>query len=45
MSKLYLVPAKTDMERMCRLADEYDCAFEYNDFYMPNVLGDPEIQA
>ena len=45
MSKLYLVPDKTDIERVCRLADEYDCAFEYNDFFAPKVLDDPESQA
>lgn len=45
MSKLYLVPDKTNMEQMRRLADEYDCAFEYNDFYAAKILDDPERQA
>lgn len=40
MSKLYLVPNRKDMERMCGLAAEYGCAFEYNDFYMPRVMDD-----
>lgn len=40
MSKLYLVPDRKDMERMCALAAEYGCAFEYNDFYMPKVMDD-----
>ena len=45
MSKLYLVPDVKDMERMSALADAYGCAFEYNDFYMPDVLDDPASQA
>lgn len=45
MSKLYLVPDRADMERMCSLAAEYGCAFEYNDFYIPRVMDDPARQA
>ena len=44
MSKLYLVPDRKDMERMCTLAAEYDCAFEYNDFYIAKVMDDSERQ-
>lgn len=44
MSKLYLVPDISDMDRESRLAKEYDCAFEYNDFYAPNVLEHQERQ-
>lgn len=44
MGKLYLVPDRMDMERMCRLAEAYDCAFEYNDFYMPEVMDDTDRQ-
>lgn len=44
MSKLYLVPDRKDMERMCGLAAEYDCAFEYNDFYIATVMDDSERQ-
>lgn len=40
MSKLYLVPDRKDMERMCGLAAEYGCAFEYNDFYIAKVMDD-----
>lgn len=40
MSKLYLVPDRKDMERMCGLAAEYGCAFEYNDFYLAKVMDD-----
>lgn len=45
MSKLYLIPDKTNMEQTRRLADAYDCAFEYNDFYAAEILDDPEKQA
>lgn len=44
MGKLYLVPDEKDMERMSALADEYDCAFEYNEYYMPDVMEDPARQ-
>ena len=40
MGRLYLVPDRTDMERMCRLAETYDCAFEYNDFYKAEIMDD-----
>lgn len=44
MSRLYLVPDRRDMKRMCALAVEYGCAFEYNEFYMPKIMDDPESQ-
>lgn len=45
MSRLYLVPDRKDMERMCALAAEYGCAFEYNDFFLPKVMDDVGEQA
>lgn len=44
MSQLYLVPDIRDIGHSIQLAREYDCAFEYNDFYDPAVLDDPEKQ-
>lgn len=44
MGKLYLVPDRTDMERVCSLAEDYGCAFEYNDFYAAEVMDDPGRQ-
>ena len=44
MKRLYLVPDRTDMERMSALADSYGCAFEYNDFFDPQMLDDPAWQ-
>lgn len=41
---LYLVPDVKDMERMSKLADTYGCAFEYNDFFVPEVMDDPARQ-
>ena len=39
-----MVPNMTDMERMCSLAEVYDCAFEYNDFFIPDVMDDSKKQ-
>ncbi len=44
MKQLYLVPDIQDLEHSLRLAAEYGCAFEYNDFYAPAVLDDPKKQ-
>lgn len=44
MSRLYLIPDIQDIERIQQLAGEYDCAFEYNDFYAPAVLDDRRKQ-
>ncbi|MBD5449668.1 MAG: sugar phosphate isomerase/epimerase [Lachnospiraceae bacterium] len=45
MGRLYLIPDRTDMGRICGLAEAYNCAFEYNDFYAAKVMDDPERQA
>lgn len=44
MSRIYLIPDIQDMERIRQLADQYDCAFEYNDFFAPDVLDDRRKQ-
>ena len=44
MNKLYLVPDRGDMDRMCSLANEYGCAFEYNDFFKADVMENPGKQ-
>lgn len=44
MSRGYIIPDRMDMEKSVRLAGEYGCAFEYNDFYLPEVLDDPGKQ-
>lgn len=45
MNKLYLIPDKTNTEQTFGLAKEYNCAFEYNDFYAAEVLDDSKRQA
>ena len=44
MSKLYLVPNGKEIERVYGLAEEYGCAFEYNEFYIPAIMDDPAKQ-
>lgn len=44
MSKLYLIPDRTDLRRICDLAAIYDCAFEYNDFYIGEIMDDQKLQ-
>ena len=38
MGRLHLIPDRADMERMSALADSFGCAFEYNDFFYPQML-------
>ncbi len=40
MGNRYIIPDRKDMERSLGLAKEYGCAFEYNDFFTPEVLDD-----
>lgn len=44
MNKIYLIPNRSEIETISQLAKEYDCAYEYNDFYEPEVLDDPKKQ-
>ncbi len=44
MNKLSLIPNKTDIARQGALTARYGCAFEYNDFFSPQVLADPQKQ-
>ncbi len=44
MSRLYLIPDRTDTERISALAGSYGCMFEYNDFFDPQMLDDPAGQ-
>ncbi|MDO4501036.1 MAG: sugar phosphate isomerase/epimerase family protein [Erysipelotrichaceae bacterium] len=43
MKNLYIIPDMANIEESCRLADEYNLAFEYNDFFKPAVLKDDEL--
>ena len=42
MQKLYLIPDPARAEDSLALAGEYDAGFEYNDFYVPSLLDQPE---
>lgn len=43
IGRLLIVPDREQIEKSIRLAKQYDCSFEYNDFYLPAVL-DNEMQ-
>lgn len=40
MGQVYIIPDRQDMERCVSLAGEYGAAFEFNDFWKPDVLDD-----
>lgn len=42
MGRLYIIPDRERMEESLALAEEYQAAFEYNDFFSPEVLDDPK---
>lgn len=44
MGQLLIIPDLTRMDESFALAEEYGCAFEYNDFYLPAVLEDENRQ-
>lgn len=44
MGQVYIIPDRQDIERSVSLAGEYGAAFEYNDFWKPDVLDDREKQ-
>lgn len=39
---LYLIPNMKDIREILKLSEQYDAAFEYNEFAMPDVLGDAD---
>lgn len=44
MSKFYIIPDINRIEESIALAEKYDLGFEFNDFYMPNMLIDENLQ-
>ncbi|MCM1044304.1 MAG: sugar phosphate isomerase/epimerase [Candidatus Gastranaerophilales bacterium] len=42
MSIIEIIPKREEIGKSLALADKYQAAFEYNDFYSPNVLDDPK---
>lgn len=41
--KLLIIPQKDKLEDYMRLAEEYNCGFEYNDFFLPAVLENQQL--
>ena len=44
MGQVYIIPDRREMELSLALIREYDGAFEYNDFWSPQVLEDEKAQ-
>lgn len=42
MKDIYLIPDINNLERTMELAKQYGASFEYNDFFLPQVLSDEE---
>ena len=40
MSKFLIIPMINELEESIRLAEEYGFGFEFNDFFIPDVLDD-----
>ena len=38
IDKLYLIPDHNDIKRSEEIADKWEAAFEYNDFFDPKLL-------
>jgi len=44
MKKLLIIPDRNDIKNTFDLQKEYNLGFEYNDFFMPDILDDVEAQ-
>ena len=42
MKKIYLIPDINNLEKTMELANTYDAGFEYNDFFLPQILDNEE---
>lgn len=42
LKKLYIIPEAEQIEESLSLAKQYDAGFEYNDFFLPDLLDDKE---
>lgn len=38
MKKILIIPDRIQLEQYLELAKEYNLGFEYNDFFMPDIL-------
>lgn len=41
--KLHIIPNYKEAQKWCDLAKELDAVFEYNEFFSPKVMDDPEL--
>jgi hypothetical protein len=44
MKKILIIPDRNDLRNTFALQKEYNLGFEYNDFFMPDILDDIETQ-
>lgn len=44
MKKFLIIPKKSELKASLELAQEFSLGFEFNDFFMPNVLDDEAMQ-
>ncbi len=44
MNRIYLIPCRERLQESLKLRRQYDGAWEYNDFYAPEVLSDVSLQ-
>ncbi len=42
IKKLLMIPDRKDIDSSLAIAKSYNCGFEYNDFFIPNILDDQE---
>lgn len=42
IKKKLIIPDRKDIESSLMLAQQYDCGFEYNDFFLPDILDDEQ---
>lgn len=42
MKKLYCIPNLDELHEFAAFSNEYNAGFEYNDFFLPAILDDPE---
>lgn len=41
--KTYIIPNRENIKSSLEISQKYGCSFEYNDFFMPNVLDDIDL--
>ena len=44
MKKLLVIPDRENIEKSIALANEYNLGFEYNDFFIPDILDNEQLK-